>query len=121
MSESNLFLSVDEESLTLGQALRYLELSGKLESFLLQIIRQHVVQKELQTQQLAINPDLIDQMIMDFRLENQLTDYESFQEWLASEGIDSVTLRQQITFNLELEKLKATVAQPNLQEYLAVF
>lgn len=98
MSESSLFLSIDDDSLTLGQVLRYLESSGKLESFLLQIIRQHVVEKELQTQQVAINPDIIDQMVMDFRLENQLTEYESFQEWLASEGIDSTTFRQQIAF-----------------------
>jgi parvulin-like peptidyl-prolyl isomerase len=117
MSESSLFLSADEQPLTLGQALRYLESSGKLKFFLWEIICQHVIEKELQTQQLAINPDVIDQMVIDFRLENQLTDYESFQEWLASEGIDSATFRQQIAFNLKLEKLKATVAQPNLQEY----
>jgi parvulin-like peptidyl-prolyl isomerase len=117
MSESSLFLSVDDEFLTLEQALRYLESSGKLESFIWEIIRQYVIEKELQTQQLAVNPDLIDQMMMDFRLENQLTDYESFQEWLASEGIDSATFRQQIASNLKLEKLKATVAQPNIQEY----
>lgn len=85
MSEPSLFLSVDEESMTLGQALRYLESSGKLKTFLWQIIRQHVVEKELQTQQLAINPDIIDQMVINFRLENQLIEYESFQEWLASE------------------------------------
>lgn len=117
MSESSLFLTVDEQSLTLGQALKYLELSGKLESFLLEIIRQHIIEQELQTQQLTINPDVIDQVIMDFRLEKQLTDYESFQEWLASVGIDSSIFRQQITSNLKLEKLKATVIKPNLQEY----
>lgn len=32
-------------------------------------------------------------------------------------GIDSTTFRQQIAFNLKLEKLKATVTQPNIQEY----
>ena len=47
---------------------------------------------------------------MNFRLENQLTDYESFQDWLASEGIDSATFRQQIASNLKLVKLKATVS-----------
>ena len=117
MNESSLFLTVDEQSLTLGQALRYLKSSSKLESFLWQIIRQHVIEQELQTQQMAINPDVIDQVVMDFRLENQLTDYESFQEWLASEQIDSATFRQQIASNLKLERLKATVTQPNLQEY----
>lgn len=54
---------------------------------------------------------------MDFRLENQLIDYESFQDWLASQGIDSATFRGQIASNLKLQNLKTTVTQPNLQEY----
>jgi parvulin-like peptidyl-prolyl isomerase len=117
MNESSLFLTADEQSLTLGQALRYLKSSGKLESVLWEVIRQHVIEQELQTHMVAINPDVIDQVVMDFRLENQLTDYESFQEWLASEQIDSATFRQQIAFNLKLERLKATVTEPNLQEH----
>ena len=118
MSESSLFLSVDDAPLTLGQALRYLESSGKLESFLWEIIRQHVIEQELQVQQdLVISSDVIDQVVMDFRLENQLTSYESFQQWLASEKIDSATFRQQIASNLKLERLKTTVTEPNLQEY----
>lgn len=117
MNESSLFLTADDTSLTLGQALSYLESSGKLESFIWEIIRQHVIEKELITQQVTINPDVIDQVVIDFRLENQLTDYESFQEWLTSEGIDSATFRGQIAFNLKLQSLKTTVTQPNLQEY----
>lgn len=117
MNESSLFLSADDAPLTLGQALRYLESSGKLESFLWEILRQHVIEQELITQEVIINPDVIDQVVMDFRLDNQLTDYESFQEWLASEGVDSATFRGQIAFNLKLEKLKSTVTQPNIQEY----
>ncbi len=117
MNESSLFLTVDDTPLTLGQALKYLESSGKLESFLGEIIRQHVIEQELITQQVSINPDVIDQVVMDFRLENQLTDYESFQEWLASEGIDSASFRGQIAFNLKLQSLKSTVSQPNIQEY----
>ena len=116
MSESSLFLTADDAPLTLGQALRYLKSSGKLESVVWEVRCQHVIEQELQTQQLVINPDEIDQIVMDFRLENQLTGYESFQDWLASEGIDSTTFRQRIAFNLKLEKLKATVTEPNIQE-----
>lgn len=38
-------------------------------------------------------------------------------DWLTSEGIDSASFGGQIAFNLKLEKLKATVTEPNLQEY----
>ncbi len=118
MSESSLFLTADDAPISLGQALRYLKSSGKLESVLWEVVRQHVIEKELQTQQdFAISSDVIDQVVMDFRVENQLTGYESFQDWLASEGIDSATFRQQIAFNLKLEELKAKVTEPNIQEY----
>lgn len=53
-------MTVDDTSLTLGQALRYLESSGKLESFRCEIIRQHVIEKELMTQQVTINPIVVD-------------------------------------------------------------
>jgi parvulin-like peptidyl-prolyl isomerase len=118
MSESSLFLTADDAPISLGQALRYLKSSGKLESVLWEVVRQHVIEKELQTQQdFAISSDVIDQVVMDFRVENQLIGYESFQDWLASEGIDSATFRQQIAFNLKLEELKAKVTEPNIQEY----
>jgi parvulin-like peptidyl-prolyl isomerase len=118
MIESSLFLIADDQPISLEQALRYLKSSGKLESVLWEVIRQHVIEKELQTQQdFAISSDVIDQIVMDFRLKNQLIGYESFQDWLASEGIDSATFRQQIAFNLKLEELKVTVTEPNLQEY----
>lgn len=118
MSESSLFLSANEQSLTLGQVLKYLESSGRLESFLWAIIRQHIIEQELQTRQdLVISSDVIDQVVIDFRLNNQLTDYERFQQWLASEGIDSTAFRQQIAFNLKLERLKTIVTKPNIREY----
>lgn len=118
MSESSLFLTANEQPISLGQALRYLRSSGKLESVLWEVMRQHVIEQELQMQpDLAISSDVIDQVVMEFRLESQLTDYQSFQDWLANEGIDSATFRQQIAFNLKLEKLKTTVTEPNLQEY----
>ncbi len=118
MSESSLFLSANEQSLTLGQVLKYLESSGRLESFLWEIIRQHIIEQELQIRQdLVINSDVIDQVVIDFRLNNQLTSYESFQQWLASEGIDSTAFRQQIAFNLKLERLKTIVTEPNIREY----
>lgn len=72
MNESSLFLTADEQSISLGQALKYLESSGFLESVIREVIRQHIIEQELITQQVTINPDVIDQVVMDFRLENQL-------------------------------------------------
>ncbi len=118
MIESTVFLTADDQPISLGQALRYLESSDRVNSIIWEILSQYVIDQELQAiEELDIGGDLIDQLVMDFRLEHQLTDYRSFQEWLANQGIDYITFRRQIGSNLKLEKLKAQITEPNLQEY----
>ncbi len=118
MIESTVFLIADDQPISLGEALRYLESSGRLNSVIWEILSQYIIEQELQTiEEFDIAADLIDQVVMDFRLENQLIDYQSFKEWLANEGIDYATFRKQITSNLKLETLKNQVTEPNLQEY----
>lgn len=118
MIESTVFLTADDQPISLGQALRYLESSGKLNSVIWEILSQYIIEQELQAiEEFDIGGDLLDQVVMDFRLEHQLTDYTSFQEWLASQGIDYATFRRQIGSNLKLQKLKAQITEPNLQEY----
>ncbi|BAY66625.1 hypothetical protein NIES22_67690 (plasmid) [Calothrix brevissima NIES-22] len=118
MIESTVFLTADDQPIFLGQALRYLESSGRLESVIWDIIRQYIIEQEIQTiDELDIGTDLIDQVVMDFRLEHQLTDYKTFQEWLINEGLDYASFRQEIGYNLKLEKLKTQITEQNIQEY----
>lgn len=94
--ESSLFLTADEQPLTLGQALRYLESAGKLECVLWEIMRSYVIEQELQTlEKLDISSEL-DQVVLDFRLENELTNYASFQQWLGNQGLDYPTFRSHL-------------------------
>lgn len=118
MMESSLFLIADDQLISLGQALRYLESAGKLEFVLWEIMRQHVLVQELQVlEEREISTDVIEQIVIDFRLERQLTNSDIFQEWLASEGLDYTTFRKKIAFDIKLERLKAQVTKSNLQEY----
>lgn len=116
--ESSLFLLVDNQPISLGQALKYLKSAGKLEFLLWEIMRQHVLEQELQALgENEISADLIEQMVIDFRLERQLTNAEIFKQWLTSEGLDYASFRKKVAFNLKVEKLKHRVTQPNVQEY----
>lgn len=118
MMDSSLFLLVDDQPISLGQALKYLESAGKLELVLWEIMRQHVLVQELQILgKDEISADLIEQMVIDFRLERQLTNSEIFQQWLTSERLDYATFRKKIAFNFRVERLKARVTQPKIQEY----
>jgi parvulin-like peptidyl-prolyl isomerase len=112
------FLIVDHQPITLAQALQYLQSSGKLESFIGEILHQYVIEQELQNRDdLGISLALIEQAIIDFRLQNQLSDPQVFAQWLAKNGKDYDTFHQQVTVGFKLEKLKDQVTQPKLPEH----
>lgn len=116
--ETTPFLIVDEQPIYLAQALNYLQSSGKLQPFILEIIRQNILEQELQLRDdLDIGPGVIEQAVIDFRLEQQLTDPNKFQQWLSSNGLDYPTFHKQVGSNFKLEKLKAQLTEPKLQEY----
>lgn len=118
MMESSLFLTANEQPISLGQALKYLESAEKLQLVLWEIIRQHVLEEELQAiEEIESSAEIIEQTIIDFRLKHQLTNSDTFQEWLISQGLNYTTLRRQIAFNLKLNRLKVQVTELNIQEY----
>jgi hypothetical protein len=115
---SQAFLSIDDQSIPLKQALQYLQSAGKLQSFIGDILRQHLIEQELQTRNdLEISPLLTEQAVIEFRLQNQLSDPKAFAEWLASNGKDYSSFHASVGFGFKLEKLKAQVTEPKLQEY----
>lgn len=111
-------LIVDEQPLSLRQCLRYLQTSGKLQGFIGDILRQYVLERELETREdLDVSPAMIEQAVVDFRLQQQLTDAKVFQDWLNRNGINYEQFHSQITNSFKLEKLKAVVADARLQEH----
>lgn len=111
-------LIVDEQPLSLRQCLRYLQTSGKLQGFIGDILRQYVLERELETRDdLDVSTAMIEQAVVDFRLQQQLTDAKVFQEWLNRNGINYEQFHSQITNSFKLEKLKAVVADTRLQEH----
>ena len=116
--ESQPFLTIDDQPLSLAKAIGYLRSTGDFKPFLLKIIRQHILETELQTHDdLEIDSNIIEQAVIDFRFENQLNDPDRFQEWLKTQGISYVDFRHQIAARLKIEKLKADVTLPKLEEY----
>lgn len=117
MSSPN-FLVIDEQSLTLEQALNYLQTAGKFQPFLLEILRQYIVDQELKAQPgLQLPPEALEQVLIDFRVKQELADPQIFQVWLDSNGMSYETFRQQYIWYLNCERLKIWLSQPNLQDY----
>ncbi|MBE9248650.1 peptidylprolyl isomerase [Dolichospermum sp. LEGE 00240] len=116
--ESSSFLTVNDQEITLTEVVKYLQISGRLGNFMSDVLRQHVIEKEISARtDIEISSTLIEQTIIDFRLKNQLTDAQKFQEWLIGNGTDYTTFHTSITFSFQLEKLKELVTESKLPEY----
>ncbi|HEY9642477.1 MAG TPA: peptidylprolyl isomerase [Coleofasciculaceae cyanobacterium] len=115
---SESFLTIDDQPVTMGQVFRYLQANRKLDGFIGDIVRQFVIERELQTQSHStVSSALVEQAVIDFRLQNQLTDPKQFQDWLASNGLTYEAFHSQLAMNFRMKGLKDTVTDPRLSEY----
>jgi parvulin-like peptidyl-prolyl isomerase len=112
------FLTIDDQPISLGQAFRYLQVNRKLDGFIGEIVRQFVIERELkENSAIDIGSGVVEQAIIDFRLQQQLTDPKVFQEWLASNGLNYEAFHNQIAYGFKVRKLKEEIAALRLQEY----
>jgi hypothetical protein len=112
------FLTVDGESVSLSEALQYLKQAGGFQRTLGEILRQYIIDKELQTRgEIQVDDFRVDQALLDFRNQSQLNDPELLQKWLAANGISYTEFRHQITLGLKGEKLKNEVTNDKLKSY----
>ena len=111
------FLYIDDQPISAGQILNYLQSTRKLDAFLGDIVRQYVIERELQGVNSAVNSAVIEQAVIDFRISNQLTDPNQFQDWLSKNGLNYETFHSQVAGNFKIKKLKETVSAAKLPEY----
>jgi len=112
------FLTIDEQPVSLADAIRYLQIGRKFDGFIGEILRQFVIEKEVESRtDLNVGNASIEQAIIDFRLQRQLTDPQQFQEWLASNGMNYESFHQQVSMGFKLKALKGAIAEPKLQEH----
>jgi parvulin-like peptidyl-prolyl isomerase len=118
--ESKTFLTINAQPLSLEQSLSHLRTAGKLHTVLTEIAQQYLIEEEIQAWAIPDpDPETVEQFLLEFRLQQQLTTPESFQNWLAINGISYAEFKHQITFRIKQEKLKEKVTEPKLQEYFA--
>ncbi|MGB6170222.1 MAG: peptidylprolyl isomerase [Geitlerinemataceae cyanobacterium] len=116
--EAEKFLSIDDESISLRQAIAYLRTVGELPRFLQKILHQHVLERELQARSdLEVDSTQVEQAMVNFRLQNKLTEPGQFEKWLQSQGMDYPQFRDRISIALKLEKLKVETVSATVEEH----
>lgn len=116
----NNFLTIDGVTLSLEQSLVHLRTAGKLSTVVLEIAQQYLLENEIKALEIPEpEADIVEQFILEFRLQQQLTSPESFQKWLLINGINYADFKHQISFRIKQEKLKEKVTEPKVHEYFA--
>jgi parvulin-like peptidyl-prolyl isomerase len=114
----NDFLTIDGVALSLEQSLGYLRTAGKLSTVVLEIAQQYLLENEIKALEISEpEADIVEQFIVEFRLQQQLTSPESFQKWLLTNGINYAEFKQQVTFRIKQENLKEKVTELKVQKY----
>jgi len=118
--ESAPLVTLDGETLSIGQAFSYLRLFGQLQPFIRDLLNYHVLQKEMQANPaLVVTTDDLGQTLLDFRINQNLTDPSQFGDWLTRQGLDYATFESQVIVGLKLEKLKQHILESQLPAYFA--
>jgi len=113
------FITINgQDTITLAQAFRYLQRTGELDAMISSVLKQYLLEQEFrQRPELAIAQSDVDQQVLIFRQQNQLSDSFQFREWLQEQNLDEEQLHQQFRFEMQLQSLKEWLAEARLQEY----
>lgn len=109
------FLKVGEQPITFTKAMSYLQTSGQLSSVVSEIIRQYILEQELE--KTVVSSNIIEETVNNFRRENQLKEQKEFERWLAQQEVNQEEFTRQVTKSIKLEKLISEITEPRLQEY----
>lgn len=111
-------LTVNEQSISLSQALRYLQGAGKLQQFLADILRPYVIDQELESRtDISATDEEVQQAIINFRLQQQLNDQQKFEQWLQRSGLNYPSFQAEISKSIKREKLRQILTAPQLEAY----
>lgn len=116
--DSTPLLTVDRDSISLKDALRYLRKTGGFQRFIAEILRQHLLEKELNAREdLKVSEHQVETQIWNFQRQNQLLDPTQFQKWLMSQNLNYKEFKEQVELGIKVEQLKEEVTQGELEDY----
>jgi len=116
--ESQVLLTVNEKPVSFIRALDYLRATGDDQAFILKILRQHLIETEVEShKQLQIPPEVLEQSIVEFRSNNQITEQNQLEDWLKGKSLTYEQFREKIETRLKVELLKVALTQPHIEEY----
>jgi hypothetical protein len=116
--ENLILITINDQPLSLQASLQHLKKAGKLNVVLLEIAQQNLLEREIQAREIPEpTAEMVEQFLLEFRLQEQLTSPEAFQLWLLKNGTTYAEFKQQVSFRIQQEELKASITADEVQNY----
>ncbi|MCT7952730.1 peptidylprolyl isomerase [Ancylothrix sp. C2] len=114
------FFTIDGNKITLTETLRYLRYAGGFQRFMKDILRQYILEKEIESQQNSEVPySQITKAIAEFQEQANFKDRNQFSSWMNANGLTYKEFEEQVAFGIKVEKLKAQIIAEKLEEVFA--
>lgn len=112
------FITIDDSAISLKQAIAYLNATGDLPKFVQRILHRHVIEAELaQRSDLTADAQQVEQALVNFRVQNKLTEPQRFEQWLKSQGLTYEAFRQRAEDSIRVELLKQAEVSDRARAY----
>ncbi|OAB60533.1 parvulin peptidyl-prolyl isomerase [Leptolyngbya valderiana BDU 20041] len=116
MSEN--FITIDDQAISLKKAISYLNTTGDLPKFIQNILHRHVIEQHLQERSdLEVDSQQIEQALVNFRIQNRLTEPGRFEQWLKSQNLTYEQFRDRAAESLRIEQLKQETIAATVSTY----
>ncbi|MBP0001509.1 MAG: peptidylprolyl isomerase [Cyanobacteria bacterium SID2] len=115
---SDNFITIDDSAISLKKAISYLNATGDLPNFIQRILHRHVLEQHLQDRpDVQADPQQVEQAVVNFRVQNRLSEPGQFEQWLKSQNLTYEVFRDRAEASLRAEKIKQEVVSEKVQAY----
>ncbi|MCT7959404.1 peptidylprolyl isomerase [Laspinema sp. D1] len=111
------FLRIGDDVLSIQEVMTYLKDSGNLGQLMSTVLREHLVDRELQSRDFQVSDSEIEQFILDFRLQNNAVDRPTFEQWLSEHQLSYESFREKAIKGIKFQKLREQVAGVEVDQF----
>ncbi|USR91412.1 SurA N-terminal domain-containing protein [Phormidium yuhuli AB48] len=111
------FLRIGDDVLSIQEVMTYLKDSGNFGQLVSTVLREYLVDKELQSRDFQVSDSEIEQFILDFRLQNNGVDRPAFERWLSEQNLSYESFREKAIKGIKFQKLREQVAGVKVDQF----
>ncbi|AFY83839.1 peptidylprolyl isomerase [Oscillatoria acuminata] len=112
-------MKIGTDTISLQEALSYLKQSGQFGQFVSTVLREYIIEREIQILEFCPSQTEIEQFLLDFRIQNRIIESQAFEQWLFQNQLTYEQFRERSLKGLNFQKLREQVVQGKVEAFFA--